>query len=626
MPTVSILMPTYNQANFLRRSLQSLFQQTFADWELIIINDGSTDDTARILAEYAADDRIHLVTFPENRGLGAALNAGLERATGQYIGYLPSDDVYYRDHLADLVRLLEQNPRAVLAHSGVRHTYNRTAPGQVPGHSLQLVQILHRATPLRWYERHELVTDDMGRMFLDRLLEHGEVLSIPEINCEWVDHPGQLHKLIVEPIGGINLYRQRFNVPYPMRYHTRTGNRIDEVEHFRRFRERPDTPMAADGLKILLVGELAYNSDRVLALEERGHKLYGLWMREPYWYNSVGPLPFGHVTDIPYEGWQQAVRELQPDVIYALLNWQAVPFAREVMLELREFPFVWHFKEGPFICLEKGMFSELVDLYALSDGQIYNSVEMRDWMDTVVPGISRRTPNIVLDGDLPKREWFEGERSPRIASRDDEFHTVVPGRPIGLHPADVVALRENGIHLHFYGNFTHNQWLEWIEKTKRLAPGYIHLHDNVDQENWLREFSQYDAGWLHYFESSNYGDISRANWDDMNIPARVATLAAAGLPMLQRRNEGHIVTTQNIARDLDIGLLFVGMQELRQQLSDTAAMQRIRANMWRERQRFTFDYHADDLLQFFRTVIAKKSPQMEKPGVQSFVKEIPLRR
>ena len=55
------------------------------------------------------------------------------------------------------------------------------------------------------------------------------------------------------------------------------------------------------------MGELAYNADRVLALEELGHQLYGLWMEEPYWYNAVGPLAFGHVTDLPRENWQQAV-------------------------------------------------------------------------------------------------------------------------------------------------------------------------------------------------------------------------------------------------------------------------------------------------------------------------------
>ena len=127
----------------------------------------------------------------------------------------------------------------------------------------------------------------------------GDFAATGAVTCEWVDHPHQRHKIIREPIGGINPYRQRYGVAEPLRFHTSVGNRIDEVAQYRRFRERPATPRAADGLKILLVGELAYNADRVLALEERGHRLYGLWMRDPYWYNTVGPLPFGHVTDLP---------------------------------------------------------------------------------------------------------------------------------------------------------------------------------------------------------------------------------------------------------------------------------------------------------------------------------------
>jgi hypothetical protein len=73
----------------------------------------------------------------------------------------------------------------------------------------------------------------------------------------------------------------RFNVPHPLRFHTTVGNRIDEVEHYRRFRERPDTPRASGGLKIRLCGELAYNPERVLALEERGNALFGIWMSDP---------------------------------------------------------------------------------------------------------------------------------------------------------------------------------------------------------------------------------------------------------------------------------------------------------------------------------------------------------
>jgi glycosyltransferase involved in cell wall biosynthesis len=606
MPSVSVLMPTYKQANFIRRALDSLCSQTLTDWELWIVDDGSPDETYEAAASFLADPRIRYHRFNQNRGLGAALNYGLEQAQAPFIAYLPSDDVYYADHLAALLYKLDEDESAVLAYSGVRHHYNRSAEGQVEEFSLQLVQAMHRLTADRWIEREELVTDDLERMFWNKLRLKGAFAPTTALTCEWVDHPAQRYKILREPIGGINPYRLYYQVKEPLRFHTTVGNYIDEIEHYRHFRDRHPTPPARDGLKILLVGELAYNPERVLALEERGHQLYGLWMPDPYWYNTVGPLPFGHVQDLPFQGWQEAVRKLKPDIIYALLNWQAVPFAHHVLAENPGIPFVWHFKEGPFICLEKGSWSQLVDLQLCSDGQIYSSPEMRDWFETVSPGSVSESHSHILDGDLPKMDWFTPDRSPRLSEEDGEIHTVVPGRPIGLHPHNVVELAEQGIHLHFYGDFTHGQWLGWIEKTRRMAPKHIHLHRQVDQEGWVKEFSKYDAGWLHYFKSENQGELRRANWDDLNYPARMATLASAGLPVLQRDNTGNIVAMQTLIRQLDTGLFFSEMQQLRLQLGDESRMSVIRANAWQQREKFTFDYHVDRLVEFFHQVIENK--------------------
>ena len=312
------------------------------------------------------------------------------------------------------------------------------------------------------------------------------------------------------------------------------------------------------------------------------------------------------MEDLPRLGWQEAVRELRPDVIYALLNWQAVPFAQMVRSQLPDVPFVWHFKEGPFICLEKGTWSQLVDLYRAADGLIYCSPEMQTWFETVVPGLADGRPCLVLDGDLPRAAWFTDTRSPRLSAAGGEVHTVVPGRPIGLHPHTVKELADQGVHLHFYGDFTHGQWREWIQTAGGLAPAHLHLHPNVSQDRWVPEFSQYDAGWLHFFKSENAGEIRRANWDDLNLPARLTTLAAAGLPMLQGNNDGSLVATQTVARDLGLGLTFNDMAELGAQLHDTARMAQLRANVWRERARFTFDYHVPRLASFFRQVIAAR--------------------
>ncbi|HEX2981417.1 MAG TPA: glycosyltransferase [Anaerolineaceae bacterium] len=613
VPKVSVIMPSYNQRAFIIRAIESLRAQSMPGWELIVVDDGSTDGTAALLDMVETDRRVRVFRLEQNRGLGAAINLGLEEARAPFIAYLPADDVYFSDHLAQLCQTLDRNPQAILAFSGVRHHYNRSVEGVIDGYPLQLVQVMHRRTTERWIERDELVTDDLDRMFWRRLAEKGSLVGSKQVSCEWVDHPHQRHKIIREPVGGINLYRQTYQVTTPIRFHSSTGNFMDEVERYRRFRERPDTPLASDPLKILIVGELAYNPERILALEERGHRLFGLWMREPYWYNYVGPLPFGHVTDLPYENWRAALRDLRPDVIYALLNWQAVPFVHAVLQESGDIPFVWHFKEGPFISMEKGHWQALIDIYQGADAHIYSSPEMRDWFETVIPHAVRSHPNLILDGDLPRADWFDAPPSERLSQRDGELHTVVPGRPIGLHPHNVAELAENGIHLHFYGNFTHGQWTEWIEKSTRLAPRHLHLHPQVDQERWTTEFSQYDAGWLHFFTSQNNGELQRANWDDLNYPARIATLAMAGLPMLQRRNAGHLVATQNLAQELQIGLLFDNMAELKSQLSDRATVDRIRANVWARRPYFTFDFHADALLDFFRDVIAAKQSTNGRP-------------
>lgn len=92
-PTISVIVPCFNQAAFLPQALDSVRDQTFADWECIVINDGSTDETGSIGRAYADSDSRYRYVEQENRGLSGARNRGLDLATGRYIQFLDADDL-----------------------------------------------------------------------------------------------------------------------------------------------------------------------------------------------------------------------------------------------------------------------------------------------------------------------------------------------------------------------------------------------------------------------------------------------------------------------------------------------------------------------------------------------------
>lgn len=118
LPHVSIIMPCYNAAAHLARSVGSVQAQTFDDWELVAIDDGSGDDTAARLAAMAADDpRIRVFTQP-NGGVSRARNRGLSEARGRCIAFLDADDDWHRDFLARMTGALRAEPDAVLAYCG----------------------------------------------------------------------------------------------------------------------------------------------------------------------------------------------------------------------------------------------------------------------------------------------------------------------------------------------------------------------------------------------------------------------------------------------------------------------------------------------------------------------------
>lgn len=117
-PLVSVVMPAYNAADFIEESILSIINQTYKNWELIVINDGSTDDTLTIVKKLAKhNDRIRCVENKTNQGLIAGRNQGLLLSKGKYIAHLDSDDNALANRLQVQVDFLEKNKDYVFVGS-----------------------------------------------------------------------------------------------------------------------------------------------------------------------------------------------------------------------------------------------------------------------------------------------------------------------------------------------------------------------------------------------------------------------------------------------------------------------------------------------------------------------------
>ena len=120
MPTISVVIPAYNAAKTILETIDSVRQQTFSDFEVIVINDGSNDNTAE-LVNAVADDRLRLFSY-ENGGAAIARNRGIDHVSGEFIAFLDADDLWTPDKLELQLEALQKHPEAGVAHSWTRCT------------------------------------------------------------------------------------------------------------------------------------------------------------------------------------------------------------------------------------------------------------------------------------------------------------------------------------------------------------------------------------------------------------------------------------------------------------------------------------------------------------------------
>jgi len=116
---VSVIIPVYNGANYIKDALESVFSQTYKDYEIIVVNDGSTDDSEIILKPYM--DTITYI-YQENKGSAEARNTGIRKAKGEYISFLDADDIWLPQKLEKQLKFLLSNPKYKMVFCDIKHS------------------------------------------------------------------------------------------------------------------------------------------------------------------------------------------------------------------------------------------------------------------------------------------------------------------------------------------------------------------------------------------------------------------------------------------------------------------------------------------------------------------------
>lgn len=260
----TVITPVYNRPKYLRQAVRSVLDQTFGDWEQIIIDDGSSDGTGRIADELGAgDDRISVIHQP-NAGQSAARNAGIRRARGEWLTYVDSDDLWLPQTLAGYAEYLAAHPEARFIY-GYRHRLGRDGtvtqlPGQFQDGPTGTAELFGRMflTPLCVCHRRELVRAAGGFDEGLRVCEDYDLFLRMSLHCRF------------EPIGKPTGLKRRHATNVSRQT---SGSRMLEAEILRRFAEqRAARDALGDQLVARRLGRLYYAAARQYFKQRQYHQ------------------------------------------------------------------------------------------------------------------------------------------------------------------------------------------------------------------------------------------------------------------------------------------------------------------------------------------------------------------
>jgi glycosyltransferase involved in cell wall biosynthesis len=286
-PRVSVLMPVHNGVPYLLGAIDSVLAQTFEDFELVVINDASTDSTVEVLARYAAqNNRIRVLHNPENRGVAGTLNVGLAAARGEFIAIMHADDLSLRHRLERQVQFLDDHPDHVLVgtHFDVidaAGSVRRTATD--PTEYWQLDWLAHFRTPVghptamfrAWLPREKgLLYNTKYRAAEDtdmwmRVLQYGKSANLPVPLVQYRMHAENITSRLTDTANNeaceiafahlIGRYPDLAEQEKPLRL----------LYHYLFFRELADGWRASDAANTMQLIEARFLGSRELSLQQK---------------------------------------------------------------------------------------------------------------------------------------------------------------------------------------------------------------------------------------------------------------------------------------------------------------------------------------------------------------------
>ena len=323
MPAISVIVPVYNVEKYLRRCIDSILAQTFTDFELILVDDGSPDNCGAICDEYAAKDSRVVVIHQENGGISSARNAGLDwifaNSDSKWLSFIDSDDWVHPQYFELLVRTAEKfNVRIAACLALITsedktefHMHTQLQGSREPVENFYCDESLGYPIHPTWaklYDRmlFKRVRFPVGRISEDQyvtprvLFSCSEIAIVPEKLYIYYQHPGSIT-----------------HVQWSQRRLDQILFYADLCVYFRKIRERKTFEMTVSRMFSCVIGQL-------YEIQETGEKEYEVYFKQLRRKAQFLLLRYPHLIDFPFHQNRWTYEMLFPNLMKIYWKWMQI--------------------------------------------------------------------------------------------------------------------------------------------------------------------------------------------------------------------------------------------------------------------------------------------------------------